>query len=253
MPNAADSILAHLEVVDAERATRALDAGLQSKVTALKEFQQLRFAHTYADLLASPRYGRAARFFLDELYGPRDFTLRDEQFAKVVPALVRLFPKDIVATVERLAELHALSERLDTAMARHLRDRDFTATDYVRSWQLVGREGERHVQIALTLDLAQTLDRLTRRLLLRRSLHLLRGPARAAGLHELQMFLETGFDTFREMNGAQEFLAAVKNREEALAGLLFGAGLADTGPGGTMQRALAALPPRNENRPAEPG
>ncbi len=130
-------------------------------------------------------------------------------------------------------------------MAMRVRDRAFAATDCVWSWQLVGRDDERHVQIMLTLDLAQSLEGLTRKLLLRQSLRLMRGPFRAAGLHELQKFLETGFDTFREMHGAQEFLTTVKDREKSLVGLLFGAGLADTGPGGIMQRALAALPPHN--------
>ncbi len=60
----------------------------------------------------------AARFFLDDLYGPEDFTRRDEQFARVVPGLVRLFPQEIVGTVISLGELHALSEQFDTAMAR---------------------------------------------------------------------------------------------------------------------------------------
>ena len=59
----------------------------------------------------------AARFFLDDLYGPRDFSERDAQFARIVPALVRLFPHEIVGTVQALAALHALSERLDSAMA----------------------------------------------------------------------------------------------------------------------------------------
>ena len=72
---------------------------LQAKVLLLKAFQRQRFARTYEDLLDTPRYGAAARFFLDELYGPTDFTRRDAQFARVVPALVRLFPPEVVETV----------------------------------------------------------------------------------------------------------------------------------------------------------
>ena len=50
----------------------------------------------------------------------------------------------------------------------------------------------------------------------------MRGPAAAAGLGALQGFLERGFDTFREMGGAREFLAVIANRERALAAALFG-------------------------------
>src|SRR5687767_7362757 len=96
-------ILGHLQTVAAERERRAACADLQRRVVALKAYQQRRFAHSYADLLATARYGPAARFFLDELYGPRDYSDRDAQFARVVPALVRLFPRETVDTVRTLA------------------------------------------------------------------------------------------------------------------------------------------------------
>ena len=83
----------HLDIVDAERQRRALLPGLLEKVTALKSFQQRRFARTYADLLLSARYGAASRYFLDELYGPSDFTSRDAQFARVAPAIARTFSR----------------------------------------------------------------------------------------------------------------------------------------------------------------
>lgn len=242
MSATAATILAHLQAVDGERSQRAAEPGLEAKATALKDFQQRRFSHTYADLLRSSRYGPAARFFLDELYGPRDYTLRDSQFAKVVPALVRLFPHEIVETVMHLAQLHALSEALDTAMARRLGAASVDADAYLRAWQEVGRAGDRQAQIALTLDVAGRLDRLTRKALLRTSLHLMRGPARAAGLGELQAFLEAGFDTFRAMNGAQEFLAIVRQREEELAAALFAADRRSNDDDASRRRALPALP-----------
>lgn len=215
-------ILDLLTRVEHERSRRLADPTLGAAVALLKRYQRDRFARTYADLLASPRYAAAARFFLDELYGPQDFSQRDAQFARVVPALVRLFPEEIVATVETLAQLHALSESLDSAMGEQLRSTTaIAAGDYVHAWQAVGGEAERERQIALTLAIGQTLDRLTRKPLLRRSLHLMRGPARAAGLGALQGFLECGFDTFRAMSGAQDFLQQVGQRERGLAEALF--------------------------------
>ena len=65
------------------------------------------------------------------------------------------------------------------------------------------------------------LDRLTRKPLLRGSLHLMRGPARAAELGALQQFLECGFDTFKAMGGAGDFLRCVGDRDRALAAALF--------------------------------
>jgi len=225
MTSDADKILSDLAVVDAERRQRAASPDLALRVTALKAYQQLRFSHTYGDLLVSERYGPAARFFLDELYGPSDFTRRDAQFARVVPALVRLFPREIVQTVATLSRLHALSESLDTDMGTRLFSAAVDADAYAAAWRSTAREHDREQQIALTLDVASALDRLTSKALIRNSLRLMRGPARAAGLSELQVFLEGGFDTFRAMGGAEEFMRIVDEREHRLSRILFSDGV----------------------------
>lgn len=217
----AESLLKELRAVDAERARRAADPELDARVQAVKAYQQRRFAHTYADLLASPRYEAATRFFLHELYGPDDYRQRDAQFARVIPTLTRLFPDEVVDTVARLARLHALSERLDTRMAEHLMSPDLTAEEYAIAWRACGDPAARQQQIALTMDVGHALDRLTRKPLLRQSLRLMRGPAQMAGLGALQNFLESGFDTFRAMRGAGEFLSTVRQREDTLARALF--------------------------------
>ena len=240
MATFAADIAHHLETVAAERERRAASPVLLEKVTVLKAFQQRRFAHTYADLLASPRYGPAARYFLDELYGPKDFSARDAQFARVAPSIARVFPKEVAGTLDILSELHALSETLDTAMGLQLASERVTASDYIAAWQGVGRAADRNRQIDVTLSIATQLDRITRLPLLRNALRLMRGPARAAGLGELQRSLETGFDTFKAMKGADEFIAFIAERERALAAALFAAGGAAGGDAATAE-ALAAL------------
>ena len=221
MSSDADKILFELAGVDAERRRRAADPDLAQRVVALKAYQQRRFSHTYADLLASDRYSPATRFFLAELYGPSDFSRRDAQFARVVPALVRLFPREIVRTVATLAHLHALSESIDTVMASNLASDALDAEAYATAWRATGRTSDREQQIALTLEVASALDTLTGKVLVRNSLRLMRGPARAAGLSDLQAFLEAGFDTFRAMGGAGDFIRIVDEREHTLARVLF--------------------------------
>lgn len=226
----AQAVLGHLEAVAAERRTRAADAALAERVREVKQFQHARFERSYADLLAQPRYAKSARFFLEELYGPGDFTARDDQFARVVPSLVRLFPHEIVCTVANLAELHALSEVLDTAMGRVVAAPVFDAIGYAQAWRDVGRAPDRERQIALMLGVGADLERYTGRTLLRHSLRLMRGPATAAGLGALQRFLESGFETFREMRGAAFFLQTIAERERALASKLFAAASTHTPP-----------------------
>lgn len=231
-------ILEHLRAVEAERKRQRVVPGLLARVEAVKAYQHARFARTYSDLLAQPRYARAARFFLEELYGPHDFTERDAQFARIVPALVKLFPRDIVATVRALGELHSLSERLDGAMADVLPGPGLSADDYQRAWQQVGQPEARRRQISLMLEIGRALDRYTRNPLLRHSLRLMRGPAQAAGLGALQSFLESGFDTFREMRGADAFLHTVATREGDLVSALFeGTGAGALGSDGAPRPA----------------
>lgn len=227
------AILEHLEAVAHERRRREADPGLAERTVALKDYQHRRFARTYADLLASPRFVAAARFFLDELYGPRDFSARDEQFERVVPGLVRLFPGAIVGTVRSLAELHALSEQLDSEMARCLPPGEVVAAGYIEAWQRTGHAEQRRRQIALMMTVGEALDRYTRNPVLRHSLRLMRGPARAAGLSALQSFLEAGFDTFGRLGSARDFLGLIERRELALGDALFSA------PAGALTRADA--------------
>lgn len=233
----ADDMLAHLQEVDRQRQLRQADPDLLVKVQALKRYQQQRFAKTYADLLATPRYEQATRFFLQELYGPGDYTRRDAQFARVVPTLTRLFPAEVVATVGKLARLHAISERMDTRMAQQLSDTRIDGWAYIGAWQVCGEPVQRQLQIDLTVDVGQSLEQLTRKPLLRQALRMMRGPATAAGMSELQSFLETGFDTFRAMGGAREFLQTVRARETALVVSLFAT---DACPAG--DEALGQLP-----------
>ena len=221
----ADRILAHLQTVVSLRAGRQADPQLGEQVRWLKDYQARRFERTYADLLATPRYRAATRFFLDELYGPQEFADRDAQFARVVPGMSRFFPHAVSETVAELGELHALSESLDDAAARHLirigLAGPVNAAAYVQAWQAAGQADVRERQIALTLAIGRALDGFTRSRLLRSSLRLMRGPAHAAGLAALQGFLEAGFDAFGGMQGTDDFLRWVGERERALAAALF--------------------------------
>lgn len=244
MPSLAELILTQLDSVQQLRLKRQHDAGLQQRVQALKAYQQQRFARTHADLLKDPRHAPAARFFLEDLYGPQDFAERDAQFVRIVPALVRLFPTEIVQTVLQLASLHAVTEALDAAMAGHLPPEPLDAGAYVRAWQATGRQDQRLQQVALVLSVGRQLDQYTRSRVLRQTLRFMRTPARAAGLSALQAFLERGFDTFAAMGGAGEFMRLIETREQVLIARLFApdaVALATSGGAGVAD-AIGQLP-----------
>jgi hypothetical protein len=207
------------------------EPALAAAVASVKRFQARRFAGSYSDLLASRDYAAAARFFLDELYSDKDYAERDAQFARIAGAIERFFPADVAATSVALAQLHALTEDLDQAVARHWLSTQ-TAQDgeparYVHAWRAVGRQGDRLSQLATVLEIGREMARLTRTPGLRLMLKMMRGPAAAAGLSSLQRFLEIGFDTFAAMarrpGGAERFLEIIEQRESELIRMLFDA------------------------------
>ncbi len=213
---------------------QAVDANppLRSALQQVKRVQSRRFAGTYADLLASGPYAAAARFFLTELYSDKDYAERDAQFVRIAGAIERFFPTQVAGTAAALAELHALTEELDQAMAiAWLAQGDDAAVEawrYVSAWRQVGRREDRDNQLTVVLDIGQQMARLTRTPGLRIMLKMMRGPAVAAGLSSLQRFLESGFDTFgamaRRPGDAEQFLGTIRGRESALIVMLCDAG-----------------------------
>ena len=196
--------------------------GLRVATQAVKKFQAQRFAATYADLLASQEYATATRFFLDELYSDKDYSQRDAQFARIAGALQRFFPATVIDTAVSMAELHALTEELDFAMAVAWSDSspanpEECVAAYVKAWNTVRRPTDRNRQLDVVLHVGAELDRLTRTPGLRMMLRMMRRPANAAGLGSLQRFLEAGFDTFAGMSGqgsrGNEFLSMIHVRE----------------------------------------
>jgi len=233
-------ILDHLEAVERLRSERRSDAQLASRVDAIKAFQSRRFQHTYADLLTSTRYAAAARFFLDELYGSLDFCERDAQFARVVPAMTRMLPAKLLGAVIDLAELHSMTETMDTCMARQLASASTDALGYARAWQACKQRDVRQAQIEKTLRIGKLLDKYTGNRLIRGTLRVMRGPSQAAGLGEIQRVLESGLDAFESMRGADDFLDTIRVRETDLADTLFGTDLGKAG--GRVTHLLALLP-----------
>jgi len=224
--NSAQTIRQAVAEVQRLRAESRSLPDIGATVACLKRFQARRFAGTYADLLGSASYGAAARFFLEELYGDRDYADRDAQFARIAGAVEKLFPKDVAETAAGLARLHALAESLDHAMARAapLSGLDDVA-GYVRAWKTTGRREDRRQQLQTVTAIGAEMTRLTRLPGLRMMLRMMRGPASAAGLGSLQGFLESGFDTFAAVTklrgGAERFLETIREREQQLMDLLF--------------------------------
>ncbi|WP_445206440.1 FFLEELY motif protein [Acidovorax sp. sic0104] len=242
--DAAQTIRDRIADVTALRHQRTADPGLGSGVGRVKTLQARRFRGTYADLMGSPSFGPAAKFFLEELYSDSDYAARDQQFGRIAGTLQTMFPAAVVATAVALAVLHAQTEELDQAMGHHwtgsvaspaaavaepgiARQDAADAARYVAAWRAVGQRAQRELQLQRVLAMGTDLARLTRTPGLRMMLRMMRAPAHAAGMGALQQFLEAGFDTFgqlaRQRGGVEQFLATIEAREHALMAALFDA------------------------------
>lgn len=211
------------------RASEAAQPGLRDAVRAIKALQGRRFAATYSDMMGGGPFAPAARFFLEELYSDRDFADRDAQFVRISGAIEKFFPALVAQTAINLAQLHALTEGLDYAMALQWLAADASQPDaarYVKAWRAIDRRADRLSQLEDVLALGEEMARLTRAPGLRTMLRMMRGPAAAAGLSALQRFLEAGFDTFAGMARGQlvpQFLGSIRERESAFIAQLFDA------------------------------
>jgi hypothetical protein len=191
----------------------------------LRRWQAQRLARTYADLAADPRYAPAAAFFLSDIYGERDFTERDREVRRAYPVIEKTLPKAALTPIERAMELHDLSVELDKALCGKLaelgvKDR-ITEAAYAEGYRRCRNRAQRLQQIELLVAAGSDLDKVVKKPLVRRMLILARRPARMAGFGELQDFLERGFDAFRHMDGAAEFLKTIETREKRILERLF--------------------------------
>jgi hypothetical protein len=187
----------------------------------VKRFQSQRLARTYADMAAQERFRGATAFFLDDLYGPKDFSRRDEAMARIAPVMSRLLPASAVETAALAIALEASSEDLDQRLARALPEGPIDTQRYAIAYRASSTRAERERQIDLIDAVGARLDALVAKPLVFRALRLMRRPARMAGLADLQDFLERGFESFRAMQGAEGFLALVRERETRILNRLF--------------------------------
>lgn len=191
------------------------------RLVEVKAWQAARLARTYADLDADPRYAKATEFFLDDLYGAKDFSGRDEAMLRIYPVMVRTLPEAAVETAALAIEVDALSEELDRRVAAALEDGPITEAGYARAYRKAGTRAERMRQIELIDEVGRRLDALVVKPWIFTTLKLMRGPAKLAGLQDLQTFLERGFAAFSHMGGADHFLATIDGREMQILSRLF--------------------------------
>ncbi|NIR28165.1 MAG: hypothetical protein GWN84_02290 [Gammaproteobacteria bacterium] len=198
-----------------------LSPGTESVRRSLERWQRERLVRTYADLRRHSRYGPAVEFFLNDLYGPKNFQLHEHHFEQIYPVMVRLLPSDVLNTVAQAVEFDVLTRELDMQMLRVLVE-ELRVTNgiseevYAEAYRRCDNYDRRLHQIELVHEVGGDLEELVHKRLVYAALRLARRPARLAGLGDLQDFLERGFAAFRNMRGADKLLDIIVHREKTI-------------------------------------
>lgn len=205
---------------------RADSGGLGVSEKVLAEWQCARLAASYEDLSAQKRYKKAVDFFLTDLYGPIDFSQRDDDIKRVYPLMVNVLSADAIESLAQGLELNSLSMTLDHQLLEVLVDQlGFDAQSepgaldyemYAEGYRLCDNYDERVRQIDLIVELGENLEEVTRKRLILAAVKVARKPAYLAGFGELQSFIERGLAAFKAMGSANEFLTTLHSREMRL-------------------------------------
>lgn len=192
----------------------------------LRRWQARRLEASFDRFLRDPRRRPAAQFFLSDVYNDRDFSRRDADIARVLPMMQKLLPSGLLEAVADAIELGVLTHAFDLRMAQVLkslvgRPRGMDAPLYAQAYRQAGLPRLRAHQIDLIARVGLGLGNALRLPGVAMLLRLSRGPARAAGLSELQGFLERGFAAFAELGDVERFIGEIEHDEREVSRRLF--------------------------------
>ena len=216
-----DRIIEHLQVT----AQYHLDIKHQNLTIPLKTLQSWqceRLMVTYKTFLLNKRFHPAMMFFIDELYGPKDFSQRDDDIARIVPKMSKILPEKALQSLEKALHLNRLSVHLDYTLLQHLEDvNTVDSSSYSAAYHDSNNKAERTRQIDFIAALGQDLADVTNIIGIGMLLKMSRKPAQLAGFLTLHEFLEKGFNAFKKIGKVEDFINPIIETERDIMHKLF--------------------------------
>ena len=226
MPDLISQISRHLRTV-ADVQNIALEAGLQPLVQSVQKWQTLRMQATHQALLNDPLHAPALQFFVEQIYGPQNFSQRDADIIRVVPKMHKYMPNKALSSLASALRLQALSFELDYAVAIKFVEQatsEFIVIDrqsYAQAYLAGDNLSLRQEQIALLNTLGINLREAVAVKGVTMMLALSKHPAKVKGLFTLHQFLQNGFKAFKKIPNSELFMQNIVTKEQCLASLLF--------------------------------
>ena len=211
--------MAHHEVVEGKQ--------LSPLVAYLSAWQSVRLSRTHADMLRDARFSLGCRFFLDDIYAPKDFSQRDFDGHRIYNFMNRFLPEATLAPLAMALEVNSLTQQLDLALAEAMRDHlgvldRFARAQYEAAYRMCDNYDMRVRQIRLIVTVGRQLERVRRVPFIHATLRLARGPAQSLGWIDMQDFLERGYLAWKSIQHPDAFLANIQQREMAILNRIYG-------------------------------
>jgi hypothetical protein len=222
MSNTLEKILHNLQKIE-QMNLLIIQQNLTETIRKLQTWQTKRLLVTHDDFWNSKRFKPAMQFFVDELYGPRDFSQRDVELARVVPKMAKILPNKALISLQAALRLNCLSLELDIALVQKLGGEAINRNSYFDCYRQSGSQSKREEQIQLLENLSLDLPQVVKIPGISVILMLSRKPAKVAGVESLHAFLEQGFNAFKELGEVHDFIDPVINRERKMMSALFAA------------------------------
>jgi hypothetical protein len=184
---------------------------------ALQVFQSHRLRRDHADLADEEQYRALGEFVFEELYGPHDFSARDDQ-ARRLHQFIHLIPGLGLRDIEQVFELLEISNKLDESVATWMvaldAPIDFDEPLYERAYRLADNYDERVKQLDLVRAVLYNVRQLARKPLLGTTLRHTQSLAHAAGMSDIHHFLHLGYQAIQPVRDIYRFVETVSLREQ---------------------------------------
>lgn len=220
-PPDAARLLYDLQHNDALKQQPVAAVALDPQLAVLRMWQSQRLAQTYADLLADPHSGPALRFFLSDLYAPRDFSQRDHDVERIYAFLSRVMPAPTVQLLTDIIALNRLTNGLDHDLCRALVDQlgvtdTLTPELYAEGYRVCANQEARADQIDLITTVLTQVGTGARQPVVGLAMKLAQLPAQRAGWGELYDFLKRGYAAFKQLRDVPTFVGTIAQRERRI-------------------------------------
>jgi hypothetical protein len=191
-------------------------AGLMTTIRAVQAWQCKRLLASHQHMYQQKRFRPAVEFFIDELYGPNDFSQRDQDIARIVPKMSTFLPQKALQSLASALHLNTLSFELDFDLAKKLVDTKINRDTYAQAYISCDNLAHRQQQIDYIRTLGNDLADVVKMKGISSLLFISRKPAKMAGVLALHEFLEKGFKSFKNLGDVEDFITPLVNKERQI-------------------------------------